>query len=210
MTQSGPKKKFPFCSRGPTRSLGPGGALPGSRLLPRATPEFSPWIRRPSWPLCTWRRVQLGLRRRSVSYWEIGRPLPADGAQQKELRGLLSLVQDLSCCFTEAQGKCWVSGLLFPCWWPWGCSAPSLTIHPLAYVVFYSSSHFPYSCNLVALSMLYLYPQVPSAWGFLQRIHWKFCNPISCRGHNSQGSCPLCISILWWGSLNNLWVILDS
>ena len=130
--------------------------------------------------------------------------------QRKELGGLLSLVQDLSCCFTEAQGKCWVSGLLFPCWWPWGCSAPSLTIHPLAYVVFYSSSHFPYSSNLVALSMLYLYPQLPSAWGFLQRIHWKFCNPISCRGHNSQGSCPLCISILWWGSLNNLWVILDS
>ena len=86
-------------------------------------------------------------------------------------------MQDLS-CFTKAQGKFWVSGLLFHCWWPWGCSVPSFRIHPLAYVIFYSSSHFPYSCNLVALSMLYLYPQVPSTWRFLQRIHWNVSKPI--------------------------------
>ena len=37
--------KFPFRSRGPTRSVGPSGASPGLRLLQRATPEFSSWIR---------------------------------------------------------------------------------------------------------------------------------------------------------------------
>ena len=32
--QWGPKRKFPFCSRGPKLSLGPGGASLRSRLLP--------------------------------------------------------------------------------------------------------------------------------------------------------------------------------
>ena len=42
--QWGPKRKFPFCSRGPKLSLGPGGASLRSRLLSTATREFSPWI----------------------------------------------------------------------------------------------------------------------------------------------------------------------
>ena len=101
----GPKKKFPFCSRGPTRSLGPGGASPGaeapadgdSRVLP-VDPALEFAALNPEAGPAGWAVL-------SVRYGEFGCPLPAAGAQQKEFGGLLSLEQDLN-CFREAQVKC--------------------------------------------------------------------------------------------------------
>ena len=69
-----------------------------------------------------------------------------------------------------------------------GCSAPSLTFHLLAYVVFYSSSPFPYSCNLVALSIFNLNPQEPCQLGVFYRCshclvtksYSTLCDPINC------------------------------
>ena len=139
--QWGPKRKFPFCSRGPKLSLGPGGASLRSRLLSTATREFSPWIWSPRWQRCTWRRVPLGGRCRSVSYWEIGRPLPATGAQKKEFGGLWRLiVQDLN-CFTEAQVKGWISGLLASLLMVIGrlCSIPHISPVSLGRLLFFLS-----------------------------------------------------------------------
>ena len=59
--------KFTHCPRGPTRSLGPGGASPGPGLLP------TPCMQRSSPRYWTRRRVPLGGRCRSVPYCEFGR-----------------------------------------------------------------------------------------------------------------------------------------
>ena len=81
----GPKKKFPFCSRGPTRSLGPGGASPGAE----APADGDPWVL-PVDPALEFAALNLeagpaGWAVLSVCYGEFGCPLPAAGAQPKQL-----------------------------------------------------------------------------------------------------------------------------
>ena len=136
----GPEKEVSFLFPRPQ-------ALPGPRrrLAPVAAPAWatrllSPWIWYPRWQRCTRRRVPLSGRCRSVSYWEIGRPLPAAVAQQKEFGGFPSLVQDLN-YLTEAQGKCWISGLLVSLLMAMGrlCSIPHISPLSLGRLLFFLS-----------------------------------------------------------------------